>query len=230
MRQLFSRGRWPLAQCAGGNARATSWLPATVCMTCSPKRLSRCAHCGKDRPAPTRWPERGQCASRATGPPCADGGACEGCGAERRLVSAPGPGARLCAGCGGVAPLATCRSCGAEERPYLDGCCVRCALAARAAELIGGTGGPLGAIYKAIAAGASALQRPQLAAPFGGGPPVPQSRLRPARPHPRGSRCPPLSPGRRLPALPTRCQRRAAGAMALRAPRGLGCRPREKRH
>ncbi len=79
-------------------------------------------------------------------------GTCEGCGAERRLVSPPGPGARLCAGCAGVAPLATCRSCGAEERPYLDGCCVRCALAARAAELIGGTGGPLGAVYKAIAA------------------------------------------------------------------------------
>jgi hypothetical protein len=79
-------------------------------------------------------------------------GTCQGCGAERRLVSPPGPGARLCAGCAGVAPLATCRSCGAEQRPYLDGCCVRCALAARAAELLGGTDGPLRAVYEAIAA------------------------------------------------------------------------------
>jgi len=79
-------------------------------------------------------------------------GTCEGCGAVRRLVSPPGPSARRCAGCADVAQLATCRSCGAEERPYLDGCCVRCALAARAAELVGGTEGPLGAVYEAIAA------------------------------------------------------------------------------
>jgi hypothetical protein len=79
-------------------------------------------------------------------------GACEHCAAERRLVSPPGAGARLCAGCAGVVPLATCRSCGAEERPYLDGCCVRCALARRAAELIGDTGGPLRPVYEAIVA------------------------------------------------------------------------------
>ena len=40
----------------------------------------------------------------------------------------------------------------ATPGPYLDGCCVRCALAARAAELVGGTEGPLGAVYEAIAA------------------------------------------------------------------------------
>ena len=62
------------------------------------------------------------------------------------------PGARLCAGCAGVAPLATCRSCGAENRPYLDGCCVRCALARRAAELIGDLDGPLRPVYEAIVA------------------------------------------------------------------------------
>ena len=120
-------------------------------MTCSPKALSRCAHCGKDRPACARWAEGPVCE------PCyraalSRRGTCEACGAEHRLVSPPGPGARLCAGCAGVAPLATCRSCGAEQRPYLHGCCVRCALAARAAELIGGTDGPLRAVYQAIAA------------------------------------------------------------------------------
>lgn len=79
-------------------------------------------------------------------------GTCEACRAERRLVSPPGPAARRCAGCAGVAPLATCRSCGAEERPYLDGCCVRCALARRAGELIGELNGPLRAVYEAIVA------------------------------------------------------------------------------
>ena len=43
-------------------------------------------------------------------------GICQGCGAERRLVSPPGPGARSCAGCAEAPPLATCRSCGAERR------------------------------------------------------------------------------------------------------------------
>jgi hypothetical protein len=79
-------------------------------------------------------------------------GTCEACGAERRLVSPPGPGARRCADCAGVAALATCRSCGGEERPYLDGCCVRCALAQRAGELIGDVNGPLRAVYEAIVA------------------------------------------------------------------------------
>ncbi len=37
-------------------------------------------------------------------------------------------------------------------RPYLDGCCVRCALAARAAELTGGPDGQLRAVYEAIVA------------------------------------------------------------------------------
>ena len=96
-------------------------------------------------------------------------GVCQGCGAERRLVSPPGPGARRCADCAGVAPLATCRSCGAEERPYLDGCCVRCALAARAAELTGGADGPAPGRLRGDRRRPPALQRPQLAAPLGGG-------------------------------------------------------------
>jgi len=144
----------PLARCSVcGRERPCNFVVAgrPICMTCSPKALSRCAHCGKDRPACARWPEGAVCE------PCyraalSRRGACEACGAERRLVSPPGPSARRCADCAGVAPLATCRSCGAEERPYLDGCCVRCALASRAADLIGGTDGPLRAVYEAIVA------------------------------------------------------------------------------
>jgi len=144
----------PLATCSRcGRERPCNFVAAgrPICMTCSPRALCRCAHCGADRPACARWAEGPVCE------PCyraalSRRGTCLACGAEHRLVSPPGPGARLCAGCAGVAPLATCRSCGAEQRPYLDGCCVRCALAARAAELIGGTDGPLRAVYEAIAA------------------------------------------------------------------------------
>ena len=144
----------PLATCSRcGRERPCNFVAAgrPICMTCSPKALSRCAHCGKDRPACARWPEGPVCE------PCyraalSRRGTCEACGAVRRLVSPPGPSARRCADCAGVAPLATCRSCGAEERLYLDGCCVRCALASRAAELIGGADGPLRAVYEAIAA------------------------------------------------------------------------------
>jgi hypothetical protein len=67
-------------------------------------------------------------------------------------VSPAGPGARRCGQCAGAAPLATCGSCGAEERPYLDGCCVRCALARRTGELIGDVNGPFQAVYEAIVA------------------------------------------------------------------------------
>jgi len=92
-------------------------------------------------------------------------GTCEACGAERCLVSPPGPVARLCAGCPGAPQLATCRGCGTEERPYLDGRCVRCALAARAAELVGAPDGPLGAVCQHRRC-PPALQRPQLATAF----------------------------------------------------------------
>ena len=47
---------------------------------------------------------------------------------------------RLCWRCA----LGDLRSCGAQERPYLEGCCVRCALAARARELLGNLDEPLG--------------------------------------------------------------------------------------
>jgi hypothetical protein len=122
-----------------------------VCLPCSPRRSSRCAHCGQDRPASVRWPEGPVCE------PCYRAalsrlGTCAGCGHQRRLVAPPGPQARLCSECAGAGGLATCKTCGAEERPFRHGDCVRCALAVRAGQLIGDIDGPLRAVYEAIAA------------------------------------------------------------------------------
>lgn len=120
-----------------------------ICASCTPRRTSRCAHCGKDRPACARWPEGPVCE------PCyraalARRGTCRDCGKERRLVSPPGPRAQRCADCAGVEGLATCSSCGAEERPYADGRCVRCSLELRARALLGPPDGPFEALYQAI--------------------------------------------------------------------------------
>jgi hypothetical protein len=122
-----------------------------ICASCSPRREVPCAHCGTVAPPSVRWPEGPVCE------PCyraalSRRGTCTGCDAERRLVSPPGPGARLCAECAGAPQLATCRSCGAEERPYAKGLCVRCMLTERATKLTGGPGGTLGPIFEAIVA------------------------------------------------------------------------------
>lgn len=122
-----------------------------TCMSCSPRRKMPCAHCGRSRPPCAQWPEGPVCE------PCyraalSRRGRCQGCGAERRLVSPPGEGATHCSCCAGVPSLAVCRSCGAEERPYADGLCARCALAIRARALLGPTGGPLEPVYAAIVA------------------------------------------------------------------------------
>ena len=120
-----------------------------ICASCTPRRTSRCAHCGEERPACARWPEGPVCE------PCyraalARRGMCGDCGKERRLVFPPGPGAQRCADCAGVAGLATCSSCGVEDRPYADGQCVRCSLALRARALLGGPDGRFEPLYQAI--------------------------------------------------------------------------------
>ena len=142
----------PVALCARcGRRRPCNFVAmgSPICAVCSPRQDSCCAHCGALRPASVRWPEGPVCE------PCyraalSRRGACERCGRDRRLVVPPGADARLCADCGGVPPLACCRSCGAEERLYADGECVRCALGTRARQLLGDPGGPLGAVYEAI--------------------------------------------------------------------------------
>ena len=142
----------PAALCqVCGRERRCNFVSAgrPICASCSPRRMSICAHCGKLSPPAVRWPEGPVCE------PCYRGalsrrGICETCGAERRLVDPPGPVARLCADCSGAPGLLRCRACNAEERPYKDGLCVRCALVEQARLLIGDTGGPLAPVYRAI--------------------------------------------------------------------------------
>lgn len=144
----------PVATCgACGRTKPCNFVAQgrPICRSCSPRRQMPCAHCGQSRPPCAHWPEGPVCEPcyRAT---LARRGLCGGCGTERRLVSPPGPAATHCASCAGVTPLATCRSCGVEERPYANGCCVRCALEERARRLVGPTGGPLEPVYTSIAA------------------------------------------------------------------------------
>lgn len=144
----------PLATCGVcGRTKPCNFVAQgrPTCMSCSARRTMPCAHCGCDRPPTVRWPEGPVCE------PCyraalSRRGRCEGCGTERRLVSPPGEGATHCASCAGVPSLAVCRSCGADERPYADGHCVRCALRIRARALLGPPGGPLEPVYAAIVA------------------------------------------------------------------------------
>jgi len=146
--------RSPVATCGTcGRDKPCSFVAAgrPVCASCSPRALSVCAHCTKLRPACARWPEGPVCE------PCyraalSRRGTCEACRQDRRLVSPPGVDARRCADCAGVAPLARCADCGIEDRGYRHGRCVRCALAERAAALLGGPRPELAAIYDAIVA------------------------------------------------------------------------------
>jgi len=122
-----------------------------VCASCSPRRTAPCAHCGQSLPPTVRWPEGPVC-ERCYRTALSRRGACADCGAERRLVAPPGPAARQCADCAGVAPLSACTACGTEERPYQAGLCVRCALAERAHHLIRDVDGPLAGVHSAIIA------------------------------------------------------------------------------
>ncbi len=142
----------PMARCGTcGRTKPCNFVAQgrPICRSCSPRRQMACAHCGQSRPPCANWPEGPVCE------PCyraalARRGLCVGCGSERRLVSPPGSAATHCASCAGVTSLATCRSCGVEERPYANGRCARCALAERARRLVGPAGGPLEPVYTSI--------------------------------------------------------------------------------
>lgn len=148
--------RGPVATCGVcGRDRPCNWVTQghPTCRSCTPRRSAPCVHCGEVRPPSVRWPEGPVCE------PCYRAaldrrGTCEDCGTERRLVAPPGPGATRCAECAGVAPLATCRACGAEERPYSQGRCARCTLAERVRVLLAG---PDGVVVPALAPVATAL-------------------------------------------------------------------------
>ena len=150
--------RRPIASCEHcGQRRRCHFVAAghPLCAACSPRALSRCAHCGAERPASVRWAEGPVCEAcyRAA---LSRRGVCAACGEERRLVAPPGPAARLCCDCAGVAALATCEGCGAEERLHDRGRCARCALAARARLLLTDGPGPIAPalipVYESIAA------------------------------------------------------------------------------
>ncbi len=142
----------PVAICeVCGRRRPCNFVAAghPICVSCSPRTTKCCAHCGRDRPACVRWPEGPVCE------PCyrqalLRKGTCSDCGETRRLVSPPGPYARRCATCAGVPGLATCASCGREERPYAHGRCVRCTVEIRARALLGPPDGPFEPLYRAI--------------------------------------------------------------------------------
>jgi hypothetical protein len=142
----------PVATCrVCGRSRPCNFVAAghPICVSCSPRTAKCCAHCGRDRPACVRWPEGPVCE------PCyrralSRKGTCSDCGEIRRLVAPPGPGARRCATCAGVPGLATCASCGREERPYAHGRCVRCTLEIRARALLGPPDGPFEPLFQAI--------------------------------------------------------------------------------
>ena len=142
----------PVALCqVCGRERPCNFVSAgrPICTSCSPRPKALCVHCGKLSLPTVRWPEGPVCE------PCyrralSRRGICEICRVERRLVDPPGPNARLCADCSGSTDLLRCRECNAEERPYKDGLCVRCALREQARLLIGDISGPLAPVYRAI--------------------------------------------------------------------------------
>ncbi len=142
----------PLALCrVCGRERPCNFVSSgrPVCVSCSPRPKVLCVHCGKLSPPAVHWPEGAVCK------PCYRGalsrrGICETCRSERRLVDPPGPNARLCADCSGTQGLLRCRECNAEECPYKDGLCIRCALREQTRLLIDNIDGPLAPIYRAI--------------------------------------------------------------------------------
>lgn len=142
----------PLADCTGcGRRRPCVSVAAGTprCLRCVPRATTRCAHCGEDRPPTARWAEGPVC------DPCYNSalrhrGVCADCGAERRLVSPPGPAAVRCCDCAGIPAMHTCGECGREDKLYERGRCDRCALARRATEAMAGPDGAVPAILKGL--------------------------------------------------------------------------------
>ncbi len=96
-----------------------------------------CAGCGRVRRVTAYLPDGPRCGS------CYDtamGRAeeCSRCHERRRVFFTPG----ICAGCLGVSIGGVCAACGAEDRLYSAGRCVRCELRVRVSELFEDAGEP----------------------------------------------------------------------------------------
>ncbi|MEX2253468.1 MAG: hypothetical protein WD649_04895 [Thermoleophilaceae bacterium] len=120
-----------------------------TCVHCVPRTTKRCAHCNQDRPPTARWAEGPVC------DPCYVAalqrrGVCVDCGAERRLVSPPGPAAVRCCDCAGLPAMHTCSECGREDKLYERGRCDRCALARRTTQAMAGPDGHVPAALQGV--------------------------------------------------------------------------------
>ncbi|WP_210435183.1 hypothetical protein [Saccharopolyspora sp. ASAGF58] len=105
------------------------------CATCYPGTQSPCAICGHTKRVKANWPLGPVCATcrqrrgRAPAP-------CGHCGTTRVLVGRDDRGTDICGPCAGHPSLDfTCRRCGHPGDIYADGCCTRCVVAERLAEL-----------------------------------------------------------------------------------------------
>jgi hypothetical protein len=133
-----------------------------VCLSCSPKATAPCARCGQDRPPQARWPEGPVC------DPCYTAalrhrGQCASCGAQRRLVSPPGPDADTCADCAGLPVTHACADCGIEDKLYERGRCARCSLRRRATALLAGSGSQVPAALTPVLEAICAARNPRSA-------------------------------------------------------------------
>lgn len=153
--------RLPVATCGHcGRERPCNFVAEgrPICKGCSPRAAVPCAHCGASRPPTARWPEGPVC-DPCYGAALRRRGVCAGCGAQRRLVSPPGPAAARCCDCAGLAPMHVCSACGIEDKLFEQGRCARCALARRADDLLTGADGTVPAalvpLRDAIVASAS---------------------------------------------------------------------------
>jgi hypothetical protein len=128
----------PEATCSGCHRRRPCSFAATntpICTRCAPRHSLACARCGQDKPPAVNWAEGPVC------DPCYTAalrhrGTCGSCGAQRRLVSPPGPDATTCADCAGLPTSHVCTDCGLEDKLYERGRCDRCALVRRTGELL----------------------------------------------------------------------------------------------
>ncbi len=131
--RCYRAPKHPCANCGQMRICAKSSDGRYLCTTCQPRPSRLCVRCGRMRPAQAIWPEGPVCST------CYDRGlndkaVCSGCGATRRIVTAPP--LQLCTDCAQVEAKFVCGGCGAEGRLYERGMCARCVLSRRLDDLL----------------------------------------------------------------------------------------------